>query len=142
MYRVEPAIPTSPRAPEPVEFSTAMGLLHWALRNRVFARSMVGNGPPKSLDQLHIRERRDAGMDYHSLDSFCNYKITAEHMNAMARALARWNRTVHYLREIEPQWVEGKETHYMDNSIEREDTNKYGQTRRVMVKPPSGDLCF
>lgn len=142
MYRIEAKYPESSHAPEPKEFTTAAGLLHWAIKEGAFGRALVGNRRAKDPGDLYLHAERHPGRDYHVIDTFFNYKVTPELMDAMYRAWKRWSEIVHYLREVEPEWVQGKETHYMDNSIERTDTNKYGQTRRVMLKHPSGDACF
>lgn len=127
--------------PHEVTFRTGMEMLRWCMNNGAFSRSLWGNGRPTTVDRVSIGSD-DSRVQYGYIDSFFRYKVTPADMSAMRRARDRWMEIVHYLREVEPEWVEGKEFHYMDNSVERHDTNKYGQTRRVMLKPPSGDACF
>lgn len=129
------------RAEEDRCFTTAAGLLHWAIREGAFSQRFA-NRAVATPDELHLSARRDVGADYHRIDTFFRWKIEPEHLDAMYRALTRFKEIVHYLREVEPEWVKGEEIHYMDNSVERHDTDKYGNTRRVIVKSPSGDLCF
>lgn len=125
-----------------VTFRTAAGLLRWALNARVFRHGVGGVPYPTRFDDKYIGDRRDVGRDYHLLDTFRKYEITAAHLTAMRNAQRRYEEIVHYLREVEPQWTEGPVINYADNSIERTDTDKYGNTRRVMLKAPSGDACF
>jgi hypothetical protein len=142
MYRVEALYPDLVKAPPPREFRTAAGLLRWAIKEGAFGRALVGNRRAKDPGDIYLYEERHPGRDYHTIDSFFRYRITPELMDAMYRAWKRWSEIVYYLREVEPEWVEGKETRYADNSVGRTDTNKYGKTRRVMLKHPSGDACF
>lgn len=129
------------RAEEDRCFTTAMGLLHWAIAAGAFSQRYA-NRAVANPGELHLREKRDKGADYHTVDTFFRWKIEPEHLDAMYRAMTRYKEIVHYLREVEPEWTEGEEIHYMDNSVERHDRDKYGNTRRVMVKYPSGDACF
>jgi hypothetical protein len=127
-----------------VTFHTAAGLLRWALDTRQLAHGIGGLRYPMNFDEKWLGFPGDGspGRDYQLVDTFCKYKITADHLEAMRRAQQRYREIVHYLRNVEPEWVEGPEEHYADNSIDRTDTNKYGQTRRVHLLAPGGDACF
>lgn len=120
-------------------FRTAMGMLRFCVNNGAF-RNVVRGGP---LDRVYLgRDGQGPGSDYQVVDAFFRFKITGEHLTAMRRAHARYLAALHYWREIEPEWREGASIPYMDNSVERVDTDKYGNKRRVTLTPPSGDICF
>jgi hypothetical protein len=142
-----------PDRTEPAEtrtFATAAGLLRFCLKQGVFRQRYV-NGRPKQFEHLHLGYRdNDPGYDYHLIDTFARWEITSEHLAAMRRAHRRYMEILHYLREVEPEWRPDTEStgnargivHYADNSTERHEINKYGQRRRIMIDPPSGDACF
>lgn len=128
-----------------VAFASGMGLLHWALAQRVFAHR-TGGVPYPTLDRLYLGNvDHNPGYDYQLIDTFTPWKITGDHLAVMRRALARYQQGVHYLREIAPGWIEGPEEYYADNSIERTDrctVHDGAHTRRVWLTYPSGDACF
>jgi hypothetical protein len=135
------------RGDRTVTFRTAAGLLRWGLDNRVFRRDTGGSPYPKRFDDIYLGRDGHPGMDYHLIDVFTDWKITGEHLSAMRRALARYGEIVHYLREVEPEWRPDTsvspdgEIHWMDNSVERIEINKYGNKRTVRLAAPHGDVC-
>jgi hypothetical protein len=54
----------------------------------------------------------------------------------------RYRRFVHYVREVEPAWKYARTLYFADNSVEVEEVNKHGTTRRRMTLAPGGDACF
>lgn len=61
----------------------------------------------------------------------------------MAAVLERYHRLIQWADETLPGWREVSRVHYMDNSVESVQVCRCGaHTRRVMLKPPSGDACF
>ena len=68
---------------------------------------------------------------------------TVAEWDTLARVLSRYHRYVQWATEVLPGWRTVRTISYMDNSSEEEQVCKCGlHTRRVMVTPPSGDLCF
>lgn len=54
----------------------------------------------------------------------------------------RYSQFKYYVKEVKPQWKVINTTHFADNSIEETHQSKDGQIKTVMVKYPSGDICF
>lgn len=137
------------RAEERRTFSTAAGLLRWALRERVFDHRVGGVPYPTRFDDVYLGRRdHDAGQDYHLIDTFTPWKITGDHLAAMRRVQRRYGEIVHHLREVDPGWEPDTsvsptvEIHYADNSVELHEVNRYGGKRRRTLVAPHGDACF
>lgn len=130
-------------------FTTAAGLLHFCLKEGVFAQRYV-NDRVRKLEHLHLGYRdNDRGYDYHLIDWFTGWKVTSEHLTAMRRAHRRYMEILTYYREPEPEWRPDTERgdsqgliHWADNSVELHEINKYGQRRHRYVIAPHGDVCF
>jgi hypothetical protein len=61
----------------------------------------------------------------------------------VASLSARYHSFRHYCREVLPEWRETSRVFYADNSVEAVEASAItGETRRVMVTPPSGDRCY
>lgn len=136
---------------ETVTFPTAMHLLRWALDTRIFAHRVGGRPYPTRPTNIWLGSTDDdRGYDYHLVDTFCDYKITSEHMAAMRRARRRYAEIVHHLREVDPDWVPDTsvsasgEVHYADNSVELYEVSRTypDQRRSRQLLAPSGDACF
>lgn len=133
-----------------VTFHTAAGLLRWALNTRQLEHRTGGRPYPTRFDDKWLGDPDDTsrGSAYGIIDSFSRYEWTPELRQAMQRAAWRYREIVRYLREVEPEWKPDTsvspsgEIHWADNSIERQEINKYGKTRIVRLKAPSGDACF
>ncbi|MGG3987465.1 hypothetical protein [Bacillus smithii] len=54
----------------------------------------------------------------------------------------RYRRFCHYIKEVKPQWQTVSTADFADNSVELIQENIFGEQRRIMVKAPSGDICF
>lgn len=122
------------------EFGTAMGMLRFCLDNGAFPNR--GASGPLTLERVHLgRDGQGPGSDYQRIDTAFPFKVTAECLSAMRKAHARYMAALHYWREVEPEWREGAPINYADNSTERIDRDKHGNTRRVMLRQPSGDVC-
>lgn len=53
----------------------------------------------------------------------------------------RYKRFCHYVEEIIPQWRDIDKIYFADNSVETIQINRWGETRKVMIVPPHGDVC-
>lgn len=81
---------------------------------------------------------------------YCSYHwsgathiVTYDQWQKLADLAVRYHRFLHYMREIQPQWVVVERINYADNSIEAVQRSQLtGNTRRVMEKAPSGDACY
>jgi hypothetical protein len=80
---------------------------------------------------------------------FCQYywslartEMTFEEYKRVARLSCRYRRLVEYVTEVLPQWQTVREVHCGDNSVEVIQQSIDGRTRQVMVRAPSGDVCF
>jgi hypothetical protein len=129
-------------------FHTGAGLLRWALNERLLEHRVGGVPYPTRFSDKWLGEPGRPGSGYGMIDTFCRWKFTPEHREAMQRAAKRYKEIVHYLREVEPEWRPDTsvsatgEIHYADNSTELHEINKYGGKRHRMLAYPSGDACF
>lgn len=153
MYIVHPRVwnatrPDALREDVPVlRFRTAASMLRWALNTRQFAHHVGGVPYPSRFGDIYLGPPGSGspGRDYHLLDVFRKYDVTADHLEAMRKAITRYESHICYRREIEPDWQIGPVTHYADNSTQRTDTctpHNGAHTRLVRLAHPSGDACF
>lgn len=69
--------------------------------------------------------------------------ITYDQWKQLAALAVRYHSFLHYMKEVRPRWVVVERINYADNSVEAVQRSELtGDTRRVMEKAPSGDLCF
>lgn len=66
---------------------------------------------------------------------------TSEVWNEVVKLHRRYSRFCHYITEIKPEWREVSRIHWADNSVESVQQDRHGNTRKVMIVPPHGDLC-
>ena len=60
----------------------------------------------------------------------------------IAELYQRWQRLCRYRAEILPEWKDtGREIHWGDNSVDKEQIDKDGNTRMVQITAPHGDPC-
>jgi hypothetical protein len=112
---------------------------------------------PKKLAALlrTLAERGQYGhartpASYYMTPSYCsfyhnNYGFVVPDHETWIRVCAlsaRYHRFVGYVREVLPAWREIERINFMDNSIEAVQESRTGERRRVMVKAPSGDVCY
>ena len=68
--------------------------------------------------------------------------ITFDQWKSAVKLLGRYRRFRNYVLEILPQWKEVKKIYWADNSVDSVQVSVDGRERRVMIAPPSGDLCY
>jgi len=131
-----------PAAPD-MHFSTAMGMLHWALASKMIRRASWGNGQPGPRDMERVHVPYAGSGDWEG-----DYYFSPDQVEAMGRALSRYRGILRYYREVVPEWrpdtsvsVTGM-IHYADNSSELHEIDKWGNKRHRMVVAPHGDACF
>lgn len=70
-------------------------------------------------------------------------RVTYDEWMAAAKVLDRYHRFFDYMTEVRHDWERVDEYHFADNSVEQLQKSRLtGETRRVMLKAPSGDVCF
>ncbi len=130
-----------PATPD-VTFRTAMGMLRWALDNRMIRRGAWGNSAPGPREMERVSVPYSGSGDWQG-----DHYFTPDQVEAMGRALSRYRAILRYYREIEPEWRPDTsvsptgEIHYADNSTELHEINKYGKRRHSLVVAPHGDVC-
>lgn len=126
-----------------VTFRTAMGMLRWALDNRMIRRGTWGNGAPGPREMERVSIPYSGSGDWQG-----DHYFTPAQVEAMGRALSRYRAILRHYREIEPGWRPDTSVspdgtiHYADNSIELHEISRDGQRRHRMTLAPSGDACF
>jgi hypothetical protein len=85
-------------------------------------------------------------------DNYCTFHwstarrkgFTQEEYIAASALLVEYKAAIRLRDEVLPGWEEEGRIHFADNSIEAIEraTDGSGRTRRVMVSPPSGDVCY
>jgi hypothetical protein len=131
-----------PAAPERT-FITAMGMLRWALDQKMIRRGAWGNSAPGPREMERVSIPYSGSGDWQG-----DHYFTPDQVAAMGRALSRYREILRHYREIEPEWRPDTsvsstgEIYYADNSVELHEINKYGERRHRMVTAPSGDICF
>jgi len=86
---------------------------------------------------------RDPGQGYCSYyHSGAQWDMSFEEWKRVARLSNRYLRFHHYVTEVAPGWTKVRDIHFADNSIEQEQVDRNGNTRRVMIDGPHGDICF
>lgn len=58
------------------------------------------------------------------------------------KLLKRYQRFYWYVKETLPQWKKVELEYYADNSVYEIQVNKCGETRKVMITGPHGDVCY
>lgn len=131
------------RSDEPVTFTSYSKLLRWLVDN---VRSNSTGGPRTTLLNLYLGSRdRDGTVSASTLyrvNERMRHKMTAGHLGAVFDLLRRYKSLAHYFAEIEPGWKVVATIPFMDNSVEEVQEDKRGNRRRVMTKPPGGDVCY
>lgn len=127
-------------------FSSGMALLRFCLNERIFEHRVGGRRYPVLADEKWLG--RPGGRTFGIVDRFTRWEVTSGHIEAMRRAQQRYREILHYLREVEPEWRPDTsvsatgEIHWADNSIERAEIDKRGNTRIVKLRAPGGDACY
>ncbi|MFI9202641.1 hypothetical protein [Streptomyces sp. NPDC053048] len=123
-------------------FRSGIEMLLWAIRSgEINSYKLPRNGDRRArVSEVHFN--RNPGWWGDLFSQFPNYVWTIDHWYAMRAAQQRVRELWHYLSEIEPEWQDGRKIHYMDNSIELIQVNKYGRERRQRLVWPSGDACY
>lgn len=112
-------------------FRTGMEMLHWAVKTGVLRKH--GNRVA-TVGDIHLGR-------YTRADSFADHILTADHIEAMRVAQARYRAILHHFREVAPGWTKVGEIHYADNSIVEKQQDKDGRVRYVTLVHPHGDVC-
>jgi hypothetical protein len=128
--------------------TTSMGLLRFALRERLFTHRTGGRPYPARPDNVHLG--REGAPTYGLFDPLKRWEVTYDHVEAMRRAQRAYNERMHYRREVAPMWrpdteYAGNESgvvHYADNSTVQYEIDKDGNRRHRTIIAPGGDACF
>jgi hypothetical protein len=127
-------------------FGSGMELLRFALRERLFDHRVGGVAYPTTPDRVHLGHQ--GARSYGLIDPCTRWEVTYDHIEAMRRAKAEYDRRMHYWREIEPEWRPDPRisasglVRFADNSVELYEVDKRGNRRHRMIEAPSGDACF
>lgn len=127
--------------PVPLEFKSAMEMLHWSLANGVFGREFYANRSPRTPEEIRLRDGGDEWRAYRVSGDWPKWELTNENYDAMVSAAKRYRAILHYFREIEPEWTYVETIHYADNSTMVYEINRNGQMRSHMTVSPHGDIC-
>jgi hypothetical protein len=114
----------------------------WALVRMMTHRTTENVYPVKASDFLRGKLSFDDG-NSDPLFMLCLRRAPVDKRAEMQALEKRYNRFCRYMKETRHNWKQIEVTHYADNSTEAtEKSSLTGETRRVMLRYPSGDLCF
>ncbi|MCC3766478.1 hypothetical protein [Streptomyces sp. UNOC14_S4] len=128
-------------------FHSGVEMLLWAIRSGEIRLHLLRGGGYRTtrvieVHLIHLPGDSDWQVLHSTFYSLHKYEWTIEHWRAMYAAQQRVKELWHYISEVEPEWRDKEEVHYMDSSVAVIQVDKYGHGRRVMLEYPSGDACY
>lgn len=119
-----------------LEFNSATSVLRWLEKNTQQA------GWHRTVADYHLTAPEDHG-DYW-LGERTWLRLTKKDYARVYRVHQRYRQYCRYMAEVDPQWEDGEQTNWADNSVEMiQHSRAYpGVTRRVQLTAPHGDACF
>jgi hypothetical protein len=118
------------------EFRSAAYVLRWLTENT------QQHGWRRTVEGYHLTAPEGHG-DYW-LRERTWLRLSKEDYARVYRVHQRYRTYCRHMTEVDPEWEDGQQIHWADNSIETiQESRKYpGLTRRVQLVPPHGDACY